>query len=136
MAGPNVVTEEQAKTMWCPDSRVLAADSAAKAMKTAAELLQRLAAPVTEGEVKGVVRSLSLIACAPRCEHASECNCTVLDNAADLIQRLAAPVTEGEVGEVVKRLRELSKAMLSADMDMRLPAGSIDPDEIATTSAS
>ena len=89
-------------------------EAAAKAMKTAAELLQRLAAPVTEGEVKGVVRSLSLIACAPRCEHASECNCTVLDNAADLIQRLAAPVTEGEVGEVVKRLRELSKAVPTA----------------------
>jgi hypothetical protein len=71
--------------------------------------LARLRKPVSEGEVKGVVRSLSLIACAPRCEHASECNCTVLDNAADLIQRLAAPVTEGEVGEMVTALNDLAE---------------------------
>ena len=70
--------------------------------------LARLRKPVTEGEVKGVVRSLSLIACAPRCEHASECNCTVLDNAADLIQRLA-----GQVAEAQSRFEREHAAILS-----------------------
>ena len=63
-----------------------------EAYQNAEAELARLRKPV--GEVKGVVRSLSLIACAPRCEHASECNCTVLDNAADLIQRLAGQLAE------------------------------------------
>ena len=34
---------------------------------------------------------------------------------------------------ISERLRELSGAMLAADIDMRLPEGSIDPDEAADT---
>ena len=34
---------------------------------------------------------------------------------------------------ISERLRKLSGAMLAADIDMRLPEGSIDPDEAADT---
>ena len=74
--------------------------------------LARLRKPV--GEVKGVVRSLSLIACAPRCEHASECNCTVLDNAADLIQRLAGQVAEAQQDRCVPTCHEIADKAFAA----------------------
>lgn len=76
--------------------------------------LARLRAPVTDGEVKGVVRSLSLIACAPRCEHASECNCTVLDNAAELIQRLAGQVAEAQQDRCVPTCHEIADKAFAA----------------------
>ena len=91
-------------------------DATGLAMKlgTAEAELARLRKPVTEGEVKGVVRSLSLIACAPRCEHASECNCTVLDNAADLIQRLAGQVAEAQQDRCVPTCHEIADKAFAA----------------------
>ena len=80
--------------------------------------LARLRKPV--GEVKGVVRSLSLIACAPRCEHASECNCTVLDNAAELIQRLAGQVAEAR--ERTEREVSATRADAWAERTARIAA--------------
>lgn len=97
-------------------------DATGLAMKlgTAEAELARLRKPVTEGEVKGVVRSLSLIACAPRCEHASECNCTVLDNAADLIQRLAGQVAEAR--ERTEREVSATRADAWAERTARIAA--------------